>query len=387
VNLFDLAVILLAIAAAVGGYRIGFVARVFSWVGLGLGIVVAALLLPELLSIFPEGDEITRLVIVGGSFFLIASLGGALGFSAGAYIRRAIPFGAPRHIDKWAGAVAGVVGTFVFLWLLFPAISEVPGDVSRQARSSSIARALNEFGPRAPESMQALREFVRDVNFPEVFADLRPSPSTGVPPAQVLSADVQARVAASTVLVSGSACGRIMVGSGFSPEPNVIVTNAHVVAGVRNVSVERPDGRRLSARVQVFDPNRDLAVLSVSGLGEAALTIGDAPSGMEGAVFGHPGGQVDLEVSPARIAERINALGRDIYGSSSTRREVFILAAQLAPGDSGGPLVDRSGTVVGVAFAIAPDRPGTAYALTRKELREALEAPRAASTSTGSCVE
>ncbi len=386
-NLFDLAVLVLAIAAAVGGYRIGFVARVFSWVGLGLGIVLAALLLPELLDLFPEGDPFSRLVIVGGSFFLIASIGGALGFSAGLYIRRAIPFGAPRRVDKAAGAVAGLVGTFIFLWLLLPAISEVPGEVSRQARSSSIARALNEFAPRPPESMQALRQFVRDVNFPEVFADLRPSPRTGAPPAQVLPSAVQTRVAASTVLVSGNACGRIMVGSGFSPEPNTIVTNAHVVAGVRNVSVERPDGRRLTARVQVFDPNRDLAVLSVPNLDQAPLTLGEGSVRMDGAVFGHPGGQIDLEISPARIEERINAVGRDLYGSRSTRREVFILASDLAPGDSGGALVNGTGDVVGVAFAIAPDRPGTAYALTDNELQDVLDAPRGGTVSTGPCVE
>jgi S1-C subfamily serine protease len=103
-------------------------------------------------------------------------------------------------------------------------------------------------------------------------------------------------------------------------------------------------------------------------------------------VFGHPGGQVDLEVSPAGIAERINAVGRDLYDSRSTRRDVFILAADLAPGDSGGALVDEQGTVVGVAFAIAPDRAGTAYALTDDELSEVLALPRGATVSTGSCV-
>jgi S1-C subfamily serine protease len=65
---------------------------------------------------------------------------------------------------------------------------------------------------------------------------------------------------------------------------------------------------------------------------------------------------------------------------------VYILAASLAPGDSGGALVDSSGHVVGVAFAIAPDRPGTAYALTDDEVNAALAQPHRRVVDTGACV-
>ena len=65
--------------------------------------------------------------------------------------------------------------------------------------------------------------------------------------------------------------------------------------------------------------------------------------------------------------------GEDIYGHE-TERQVFILASNLQPGDSGGPLVDTQGRAVGVAFAIAPDKAGTAYALTGNELDAAIRA-------------
>jgi S1-C subfamily serine protease len=114
--------------------------------------------------------------------------------------------------------------------------------------------------------------------------------------------------------------------------------------------------------------------------------VGEGEIGGRGAVFGHPRGQDDVEVSPAVIRQEVEAVGRDLYDSHSTRRQVFILAAQLEPGDSGGGLVDTSGRVVGVAFAIAPDRPGTAYALTSEEVSAALALPREGTASTGDCL-
>jgi S1-C subfamily serine protease len=387
VNLFDLLIILILIGSGVGGYRLGFVARMASWIGLALGIAVASWAVPKLMEVIEGPDPGSRLLIVGAAFLIVASLGGALGATAGTHIRRAIPFGPVRSVDQAGGAVAGVFGALVIVWLLLPAVATVPGDISREARNSSIARALDDFAPRAPKSLQALRQRVGEANFPEVFDDLRPSPRTGIPPqASVLSPAVRTRVAASTVLVRSTACGRRMEGSGFSPADDVIVTNAHVVAGARNVSVMRPDRRVLSAQVQVFDPRRDLAVLSVRGLDQAPLQIAEGDPGDEGAVFGHPRGQVAVEVHPARIDDERTAIGRDLYNESQTRRRVFFLAASLSPGDSGGALVNTNGAVVGVAFAIAPDEPATAYAVTDEELRPVLAQPRSGAVSTGPCV-
>lgn len=386
-SLFDILIILVVLGTAVGGYRLGFVARVTSWIGLGLGIVVASWLSPRLLDQVNGPDPGSRLIMLAATFVIMASIGGAAGAAVGTSIRRSIPFGAARRIDKAAGAAAGVIGSLVLVWLLLPAVSTVPGDLSREVRNSAIAQALDDLAPRAPKSLQALRQKVGEANFPEVFADLRPSPRTGDPPAAaVLAPAVEARVKASTVKVSAAACGRRMEGSGFSPAANTIVTNAHVVAGARNVRVQRPDGRDLPAQVRVFDPQRDLAVLAVPGLGQDPLDVATADVGDSGAVFGHPGGQTEIEVEPARIDDRRTAVGRDIYSASITRRDVFFLAARLQPGDSGGALVNVSGAVVGVAFAIAPDEPATAYALTDKELRPVLAEPRSATVGTGRCI-
>lgn len=386
-NLFDLLMVVLVAGAAVGGYSVGFVARATGWAGWGLGLALGAVFLPPLLASVQGPDPQIRVLFVIGAFLLAASVGATIGEAVGHRLRRLIPPGPLRQADKAAGAVAGGLGVLLLLWLLIPALASVPGELSSQVRNSSVARAVDSAAPQAPKSLQALRQLVTDVNFPQVFSNLRPSPGAGAPPADLaLSQAVRDRVAASTVKVSGTACGRVLQGSGFSPAPETIVTNAHVVAGVDRPQVRRPDGRTLNATVQVFDPDRDLAVLRVNGLGQAALPVGSATVGEAGAVFGHPGGQNALEVSPARVESRVNAMGRDLYNRTTTRRDIYILASDLAPGDSGGALVDTAGAVVGVAFAIAPDRSSTAYALTDSELAEVLAVPRGGAVDTGPCL-
>jgi S1-C subfamily serine protease len=366
----------------------GFLARVASWVGLAVGAFVASWLAPVVLGYFDAGDPQTRVLVAVALFLVVTGTFAGIGAALGSGVRRLLPPGTGlRQLDRLAGSVVGALGGIVLVWLLVPLLAEVPGTVSRSARNSTVARGIDRYAPQAPQALQDLRRQVSDVNFPQVFARLRPSPGTGPPPADVaLPAAVRTRVAASTVKVSGTACGHVLSGSGFSPAPDTIVTNAHVVAGVSKPTVLRTDGRRLPATVQVFDPNRDLAVLRVAGLGQDALPVAGSDVGKEGAVFGHPNGQDELAVIPARIESKVNAQGLDLYGDKQIRREVLILASALVPGDSGGALVDTAGAVVGVAFAVAPDEPATSYALSSVELRAVLAAPRAPSAPTGSCL-
>ena len=366
----------------------GFLARVASWVGLGAGIYAAARLAPLVLEWYQGGDPATRLVLALGIFLVVTTTLASLGAVAGAAVRRLLPPGTGlRTADRAAGGLIGGLGGLVLVWLLIPILAEVPGVVSETARNSSIARTVDRYGPAAPQALQDVRRQVSEANFPQVFARLGPSPATGPPPGDVaLPPAVRTRVAASTVKVTGTACGRVLSGSGFSTATDTIVTNAHVVAGVDRPSVQRTDGRRLQATVVVFDPNRDLAVLRVPGLGQTPLPVGEGDVGDEGAVYGHPRGQDALAISPARIENKINAQGLDLYGNRRIRRQVLILSAALSPGDSGGALVDTSGSVVGVAFAVAPDQPATAYALDSAELQAVLDVPRGNQVDTGDCI-
>jgi S1-C subfamily serine protease len=389
VNLFDLIIVVAMVAAAAGGFRLGFLARVVSWVGLAAGLILAARFLPTAVRTFEGPDPTSRLLVAGVVLLGGAFVGQGLGLLAGSSLRRFVPLGPIRVLDSAVGAAVGVLGVLVSVWILLPAIADVPGSVSRQARNSAVARFIDGTLPRPPDTLQALRRVVGDTNFPKVFESLRPAPDTGPPPESTgIPAPVLQRVARSTVKVSGVACSRTQEGSGFSVAPDVVVTNAHVVAGQQpgRTEVRRPDGRRFDATVVAFDPGRDLAVLRVPGLDQAALGVGEGAVGDTGAVFGHPNGQDQLRIAPAAVRQRVQAVGRDLYDTRSTRRDVFILAAALQPGDSGAALVNSTGDVIGVAFAIAPDKSGTAYAVTSDELRSVLGAVRGGTVSAGPCL-
>jgi S1-C subfamily serine protease len=384
VNTLDLLVLMAAVAAAVGGYRLGFLARVTSWIGMGLGAVLGDRIAKAILDNIDAPSEGQALAVVVGTLLGCAFLGQALGLVAGQRLRHVLPFGGVRQADRVAGAGAGVIGVVLALWLLLPIMAEKNGWFSVQARTSALAEAVDENFPEAPNS--ALRRYLTEGQLARVVDGLERAPDVGPPPAASgLPQAVVDRVVASTVKVEGVACRRIQEGSGFVVGPDLVVTNAHVVAGEDETVLERSDGSEVRAEVVAFDPNRDLAVLRADDIDRTALPLGDTDVGGTGAVFGHPGGG-PLRAAPFQVGREVRARGTDIYDRNETERDVLVLAAALRPGDSGGALVDAGGAVVGVAFAIAPDRDGVSYALAMSELQAVLGSNLTNEVDTGPCL-
>ena len=186
-----------------------------------------------------------------------------------------------------------------------------------------------------------------------------------------------------------SSCNREQEGSGWVVSPERVVTNAHVVAGTTSGHVRiQGVGRTYGARVVIFDPRRDLAVLAVPGLPARSSTQGPDLKRAGGAVVaGFPlNGPYRLDA--ARVRDVLTATGSDIYGSPGAVREVYSLFARVQPGNSGGPLLSPSGAVVGIVFARSIDDDKTGYALTLDEARPVLDAADSSSSpvSTGDCV-
>jgi S1-C subfamily serine protease len=385
VNLLDLLLGAALVSAVIGGYRVGLIARVASWIGALGGFLLALRLLPELLRRFDGLAPGARLLLTLAALLAGAALGGAIGEALGSVLRKAVPPPA-RILDRAGGAAAGVVGLVVALWLFLPVVAQVPGQAARLARNSTILGLIDDTLPTPPDASQAVQRLVGDARFPDVFDDLRPAPDVGPPPSEVpVDPSVVARAVAATVNVESEGCGGLHEGSGFTVAADTVVTNAHVVAGGQRIRLRRPDGRLVRATIVAFDDDRDLAVLSAPGLGLPSLPIGEAVEGAPGAVLGYPGGQNTVRVAPALIRDEQPTIGRDIYGGDRTQRQVLFLASSLRPGDSGAALINTDGRVVGVAFAIAPDRAGVSYAVDDSELRAILAAPRSAGSG-GPCV-
>jgi len=385
-NFLDIVILIMSASAAVGGYRLGFVTRVVSWIGLILGVVGGALLLPRIVRGMESSTGRQQLLLVAAAVVLgCALVGQALGLFLGSRLHLAMPVGSIRTFDSGVGAVAGVAGVLVAVWLLAPAMADVPSWPAQQARSSRLVRAIDGVFPAPPDTTRTLRRLVGQ-RFPQVFGALDPAPKLGPPPkASGLTTPTGKRVARSTVEVVGGACDRIQEGTGFVVGRDLVATNAHVVAGEPSTQLQRSDGSAVNATVVAFDPRRDLALLRAPGLDRPVLPIGDTAVGGRGAVFGHPGGG-PLRLAPFQVGRRGPATGSDIYDRGKIQRDILFLSAALRPGDSGSALVNPLGQVVGVAFAIAPDKPDVAYALSVKELRAVLSAPHETPVNTGSCI-
>lgn len=389
-SFLDLVLLGAIVLAVLGGYRLGFITRVVSWIGLAAGLALAVWLLPKFLDQLDSTNHGLVLVLSIGLLLVGATLGQALGFVVGGRLTPRRRDGAFGVVDRVLGAIAGLAGVIIILWLVIPVFVATPGWLATQTSNSWIARTVDNSLPPAPDAMQALRSVIGDGSFPDVFDALRPTPNLGTPPASTgLTLETAALVARSVVKVEGPACNKLQDGSGFVVADGLIATNAHVVAGERSTTVIRDDGRRFEGSVVAFDPARDLAVVRVGGFDRPALPLATGAStsldGATGGVFGHPGGE-PLRIAPFKVARVITATGRDIYGSNRTERKVLELSAALRPGDSGSAVANAQGVVVGVAFAIARDVDNVAYALAPSELQAVLATVNASAVSTGSCV-
>lgn len=373
----DVLLVLIAVASLIAGFQTGLVARVAAWGAGLLGILAAVHLTPVVLARLPDVEPTLRLAAVAGLGLVVLLTATALGAALGRRWHRGIRrHGLIGGIDRIAGAVSGVAVLALLVWLLAPVAANVPGLVAQQARDSTLIATLERLAPPPPDAVAAARRLVDTSGFPAVLADLEPSPELGPPPDHLPIPGARLTLAAaSTVRIESRGCNRTMSGTGFVVAPGQVVTNAHVVAGGTTLIAHRDDLVRFDAELVSFDGVADLALLTVPGLDRPALPLAVPELGAEGAVIGHPSGQRQQRIAPARIDRQRRAIGRDIHDLRPAERDILVLAADLQRGDSGSAVLDADGAVVGVVFAISPDRPATAFALDRTELDGFLAGP------------
>ncbi|MFB7269580.1 MarP family serine protease [Streptomyces sp. NPDC056244] len=387
-NVLDILLLLAAVWFAVVGYRQGFVVGILSVIGFLGGGLVAVYLLPVVWARLTADSEVSTTAAVVAVVIVIvcASVGQAFTTHLGNKLRRHITWSPARALDATGGALVNVVAMLLVAWLIGSALAgtSLP-TLGKEVRSSKVLLGVSRVVPaQASTWFTDFSSVLAQNGFPQVFSPFDNEPITEVrPPDPALAGSpVAARAQRSIVKVVGTApsCGKVLEGSGFVFADRRVMTNAHVVGGVEEPTVQiGGEGKLYDAKVVLYDWRRDIAVLDVPNLPATPLqfTDSDAVTGDGAIVAGFPENGA-YDVRSARVRARINANGPDIYRRGEVRRDVYSLFATVRQGNSGGPLLTPEGKVYGVIFARSLDDPQTGYALTADEIRDDITLGRTA---------
>jgi S1-C subfamily serine protease len=367
------AIVLLALF----GWAQGFIAGVLALVGFAVGAWLGTRIAPLVLEGGRESTWAPAFALVGA---IVA--GGVLAASfegVGARVRARFSSPAFAAVDGALGAVLTACVGLLVAWVLGAVALRAGPDIRRDVQRSAILRELNAIlPPTGPllNTLRALDPFPR-IDGPEARV---PAPQPGI------ARDPQVAAARDSVVkILGTACGVGVEGSGWVASDDIVVTNAHVVAGQEDTRVlPRGEEPGLDAQAIAFDPRNDLAVLQVDGLDAPPLAIArDPESGTSAAILGFPlNGPYDVRAG--RLGQTREVVSQDAYGRGPVRRSIVALRGAVRSGNSGGPMVDGGGRVVTTIFAATTSGPRGGYGVPNAIVRDVL-ARASGPVSTGEC--
>ena len=373
-DLLDLALIVVAAAFAVSGYRQGFIVGSLSFIGFVGGAVLGAQFGPAISRAIVGGrtqqDVVAVILLVSG-----AIIGQFVASSIGAAMRQTMTGRSSTAIDAIGGSAVSVLSMLLIAWAIGSVLTASPFPVvDQQVNNSAVLATMDKLMPTQARTMfSEFRRMLASGPFPQVFSGIGAAhlfPVQAPDPAVLNSPGYQA-ARSRVVKVQGTApnCDRSIEGSGFVYAPDHVLTNAHVVAGVtQGPVVSTAGGTTYHASVVFYDPQVDVAVLYVPGLNLTPLQFaGQAQNGADAVVAGYPLNHPFTAV-PARIGGTQRAVGPDIYQTGQVTRQIYEISGVVEPGNSGGPLLSPSGSVYGVVFAAAVGTSDTGFALTAAEV-------------------
>jgi S1-C subfamily serine protease len=379
VTVLDWAIVAFTVALALWGYRQGLIVGALTLGGFALGAFLGSRLGPLALS---EGADSPYAPLCGaiGALLVGALAAVALEGMALALRRRLIrrPF---MHRADGAGGAALIGAVALGLAWIFGAVAlHAPGTTKLRAdvQNSVILRELDQV---MPPSGGVLNVLDRVDPAPAITGPATPTKR----PNPRIATDPQVEAAgASVVRVLSTACGLGIEGSGWAVRPNLIVTNAHVVAGATDTTVTTQSGVELDATAVYYQPEDDLALLRVDAELPPLPVAARGHEGAPAAVLGYPENG-PYRVTPARIGETRDTVSEDSYGRGPIQRSITALGGHVRSGNSGGPLLDAQGEVVGTVFAATTAGPAGGFAVPVDAVAEALRHVSDGSVSTGPC--
>lgn len=342
----DLIIVALTVLMAAFGWRQGFVVGILSLAGFAAGAYAGTRLGPMVLN---EGNESPYAPVFGlggallGGTILSTGLEGV-----GWKLRGLVRFPGLGAVDGILGSALSACVSLGICWVAGAVALQTPGarELRSEVQRSKILRELNDVLPPSGSLLNALARFDP---FPQLDG---PAPQVPAPTSRIArDPDVDA-AAAGVVRILGTACGLGVSGTGWVAAPGVVVTNAHVVAGQDDTTVQvRGEGTRLDARAIAFSAADDIAVLRVEGLQAPVLQIApEAPRGRAVAILGFPrNGPYDVRAG--RLGDTRRVLSPDAYGRGPFKRTITSFRGNVRPGNSGGPVVDARGRVAATVFA------------------------------------
>jgi S1-C subfamily serine protease len=373
-DVLDLALIVMAAAFAVSGYRQGFIVGSLSFLGFLGGAVLGAQFGPGISRALVGGqtqqDVVAVILLVSA-----AIIGQFVASSIGTAMRQTMTGRSTTALDSVGGSAVSVLSVMLIAWAIGSVLTASPFPVVvQQVNNSEVLRTMDRIMPTPARTMFSdFRRLLASGPFPQVFSGIGQARLLAVPAPDPAVLDSPGYLAAKSrvVKVQGTApsCNRLIEGSGFVYAPEHVMTNAHVVAGVtQGPEITTINGVSYRARVVFYDPQIDVAVLYVPGLDVSPLKFAaQANTGDDAVVAGYPNNNPFTQAA-ARIGAVQRAEGPDIYQTGQVDRQIYEIRSVVQPGNSGGPLLSPSGTVYGVVFAAAVGVSDTGFALTGAEV-------------------
>jgi S1-C subfamily serine protease len=384
VTVLDVVLLALLGLSVWGGYRRGAVLQVAGLGGLVAGFVIGAWLAPRAAGLVRS--DLAKAAVALGTIVVLGALGDAIGSFFGLKVRRRTRATRLGTADAIGGSALSALALVLTIWFLGINLAAGPfPSVAQALQRSTVVRAVDAAFPPPPALAAQLGNVLDLIGFPDVFTGLPPVPADPVPtPTEGVTARAARDARGSVVLISGPACDRIIQGTGIVVADDLVLTNAHVIAGGR----PRVEWNELTfdAIPVLIDRDLDAAVLRVDGLDASPLRLlpREVSRGTGGAVVGYPGGQYG-EI-PAAVRRALDAVGRDIDGNNEVRRRIYELQATVHPGNSGGPFALPGGRVAGMVFGASVSDDAVSYALTSPTLIPLVErAGDADPVGTGRC--
>ena len=394
VSWLDALVLVLAVAFAVSGFRQGFLTAALSFLGFFGGAVLGAQVADPVASRF-AADSSWRVAAAVAVVLAFALGGQVIAVWVGRELRSRLTWRPAQRVDAVLGALVSARG------------GAAGGLDGRHPAGRGAVPAAVRGGPGQPAGpghrrggaapgAHALRLAARRGPRVRLPGGLRPAGAdpgagrAGAGPAAERPAPRSQRAEPSVLKITGVAgsCARRVEGSGFVYAPDRVMTNAHVVAGVTRPQVE-VDGRAAGRRPWCSTTRPGTSPCCGcrgSGCGRCRFATAEADTGDDAIILGYPENG-PFFVGPARVRDRLQIRGPDIYDDRTVTREVYSILGDVRSGNSGGPLLAPNGSVYGVIFAAAIDQQRTGFVLTAGEVADDARAGRTATeaVSTGDC--